>query len=148
MKGSAYTTVLKKIFKTSDIDLNQHINQNQPVAKTSFKITQEQLEAINLTKRNKREALPQSKAQDLASNLNIDTQAIGNLSNQQEQENKMQEEERLNKEAEEKIRQLMETVNAYFNKNKEPGSKLTTTQKTINNLNATNNMLQIIKQIL
>ena len=177
--GSAYITVLKKIFKTSDIYLKQLINQNQPVVKTSFTITQEQLEAINLIKRNKRAALPPSKAQYLESNLNIDTHDIGNLSNQQEQENTIQEEERRNQEAEvkakeeeilkkeaeertkqlmqeearrkqeeETIRQLKNEANDHFNKNKLKGSNLTTTHKIINNLNATNNMLQIIRQIL
>ena len=52
------------------------------------------------------------------------------------------------KERAEKIEQLKEEVNAYFNKNKETDSNLTTTQKIINNLSATNKMLQIINLIL
>ena len=62
----------------------------------------------------------------------------------QERERKEQEE----RERAEKIEELIKGINENLNQNKEQGSQISTTQKIINNLNATNKMLQIINLIL
>ena len=70
------------------------------------------------------------------------------LEKQKREKEEKEKREKEERERVEKIEQLKKDANKYMNKNKEPGSKISTTQKTLNNLSATNNMFQIIMQIL